>query len=379
MNLTIEVNMSKKLKIGIIGCGMISDVYIKNIENMFFNMEVFALCDINEKIAKEKAELYGIKNVLTQEEMMASDEVEIILNLTTPQHHYNILKEGIKAGKHVFSEKPLALEYDKAKELKELAEKHNVLAGCAPDTFLGAGYQTARKALDDGLIGAPVSAMTFDVCHGHENWHMNPSFFYEYGGGPVFDRGPYNLSALVMLIGSVKSVTGMTSKAFEKRVITSSERFGQTVDVEIPTHVASLLQFENGTICTFTMSFDVWGSTLPKMELHGTTGSLILPDPNTFGGDVSVCTYMDRKNMQKIPYSHICHENSRGLGLSDMAQAVIDKRQPRCSIDLAVHVTEIMQAMHDSANTGKCIELESRCERPSAMPTGVHNYFMPTK
>lgn len=365
----------KKIRVGIVGCGCISEIYIKNISQLFKNVEVTAVCDQVLEKAKAKADAYNIPNVLSLDELVACEQVDIVVNLTTPQNHFPVLKKAIEAGKHAYTEKPFTLTYKDAKELLDLAEKNHVMVGCAPDTFLGAGYQTARKVVDDGLIGKPVSAMTFDVCHGHENWHMDPEFFYQNGGGPVFDRGPYNLTALIMLLGPVKSVTGMASKAFDKRMITSEKKYGKMIDVEIPTHVASLLEFQNGTICTFTMSFDVWNSNLPKMELHGTTGSLSLPDPNTFGGEVQLSSYFC-KEFKTIPYSHIYSENSRGVGLSEMAQSLLDGTTSRCDAKIGAHVTEIMQAMHESAQTGKTISLESTCSRPDGLPLGLIKGFV---
>ncbi len=364
-----------KILIGIVGCGTISQIYIENLNNRFLNTLVVAVSDINQEAAAATAEKFNIKKVLTFDEMLVDPDIQMVINLTIPREHYSLTKRVILAGKHAYLEKPFAFTYEEANELMQLAEKNNVMVGCAPDTFLGAGYQTARKVIDSGLIGDVISAQTFDFNHGHENWHPSPEFYYDFGGGPDWDKGPYYLTGLISLIGPVKTVAGMTSKSFEERVITSKPKYGKVIDVKVPTHVNSMLRFECGVTCVAVFSFDVWGTTLPFTEIHGTLGSLRLPDANEFDGDVLYKSYFSDK-FEKIPPTHVYAVNSRGIGASDMAQAILEGRKSRLDGSLARHVVEITEAIHKSNSENVFIDLKSRCERPSAMPMGLNEGYI---
>lgn len=337
----------KKVNVGIIGCGNISGIYFENLFNTFLNTNVYACADINEQAAQKASEQWGVK-VLTVEEMLNCNEIEIILNITTPQGHYDICKRALLAGKHVYVEKPLSLTFDEGSELVEIAEEKGLMLGCAPDTFLGGGIQTCRKLIDDGFIGETIGATAFMMCHGHESWHPSPEFYYKKGGGPMFDMGPYYLTALINLMGCVSEVYGMTNKTFKTRTITSQPKFGTEVDVEVATHVNGLLRFENGAVGTIITSFDVWRSTLPRIEIYGTRGSLIVPDPNGFGGPVMLST-LDGTGLKEIPLTHIYAENSRGIGVADMAQCIVDGNlNNKASGYLSNHVLEMMCAMNHS-------------------------------
>ncbi|AUS98549.1 oxidoreductase [Clostridium thermosuccinogenes] len=360
-----------KIKIGIIGCGNISDIYLQNLTSTFVNTEVLAVCDIIEERAQAARQKYNIPYMFTNvDEILGLKEIQIIVNLTTPGDHYQICKKALEAGKHVYVEKPLSLKVEQGMELKELARKNNLLLGCAPDTFLGAGLQTCRKAIDDGLIGDVIGATAFMVCHGHESWHPDPEFYYEEGGGPMFDMGPYYLTALVSMIGPAKTVTGMNSITFKQRTITSRKKFGKVIDVKVPTHVTGTIEFKNGAIATVITSFDVWGSTLPRIEIYGSRGTLIVPDPNTFGGDVRIQTYFQNE-FKEVPLTHIYSENSRGLGVADMADAIINNRTNIANGDLACHVLEIMHAFHESAEKRAFVDLKTDCERPKPLAIGL--------
>lgn len=359
-----------KMKIGIIGCGNISDIYLKNLTSTFVNTQVWAVCDLFEERALAAKEKYNIPNVFTFDEMLGCNDIQIIINLSTPQGHFDICKKVLEAGKHVYVEKPLSLKMEQGKELKELAKKNGLLLGCAPDTFLGAGLQTCRKAIDDGLIGDVIGATAFMVCHGHESWHPDPEFYYDIGGGPMFDMGPYYLTALVSLIGPAKTVAGMNSITFGERTITSEKKFGKIIDVKVPTHVTGTIEFKNGAIATVITSFDVWGSNLPRIEIYGSRGTLIVPDPNTFGGEVKIKTYFQNE-FSDLPLTHIYSENSRGLGVAEMADALCNNMNNIANGDLACHVLEIMHAFHESAEKRTFIELQTDCERPRAMKIGL--------
>ena len=360
----------EKVNVGIVGCGNISSIYFENLTKTFKNVEVVSCADLDEERVKAAAEKWGIPRIQTLEEMLSDPEIKIIVNLTTPQGHYPICKKALLAGKHVYVEKPLSLTFEEGEELVELAGQKGLLLGGAPDTFLGGGIQTARKLIDDGYIGEPVAATAFMMCHGHESWHPDPEFYYKKGGGPMLDMGPYYLTALVNLIGSVAEVSGMTRATFPTRTITSPGKFGKVIDVEVATHVAGLLRFSNGAIGTLITSFDVWGSSLPRIEIYGTEGSLLVPDPNTFGGPVQLST-RDGSGYKEIPLTHGYKENSRGLGVADMAQAVLSGGVPRADGKLTCHVLEIMTAFQKSQDSGFHYKTKTSLDRPKALPMGL--------
>ena len=266
-----------KTKVGIIGTGNISNIYLENLTKAE-KIELIGCADLHFESALEKANKFGIP-ALRVEEMLKSD-AELIINLTVPGAHFQVCKDIVTAGKHVYVEKPLTIHREEALELLALADANGVLVGGAPDTFLGAGIQTCRQLIDEGVIGEPVAATAFMMCHGHENWHPNPDFYYQKGGGPLFDMGPYYLTTLVHLIGPVKKVSGSARLTFPERKITSMPRNGEQIKVEVPTHVTGTLEFENGAIGTMITSFDVWGHGLPHLEIYGTEGSLRVPNPN---------------------------------------------------------------------------------------------------
>jgi len=339
-------------KIGVVGCGKISGIYLSNMTGVFDNLQIKAVCDLDSKRAEKAAEEYGIPKVMTLDEMLADDEIKIVVNLTTPKSHYSICKKALLAGKHTHVEKPLCVELSEGVDLIKTAEARGLLIGGAPDTFLGAGIQTCMNLIKAGEIGKPVSATAFMMGHGHESWHPDPEFYYEKGGGPMFDMGPYYLTALVSLLGSVKSVSGMTGMAFEERTITSKKKFGKKVKVEVPTHITGLMEFENGVLGNIITSFDVWGHHMPRIEIHGTEGSLSVPDPNTFGGPVYIKT-SNMKDWEEIPVVLPYGENSRGIGVSDMADAMQNGRSNKASGRMALHVLELMHGFHIAADQKK--------------------------
>lgn len=358
------------VKIGIVGCGNISGIYFKNLCTVFNNVTVKSCADLEKSRAEAKtAEYPGVK-VCNLEEMLADPEIKIIVNLTTPQGHFPVSMQAVKAGKHVYAEKPLTLTREEGKKLLAAAKKAGLMVGNAPDTFLGAGIQTCRKIIEDGLIGEPIGAQAFMLCHGHEGWHPDPEFYYKKGGGPMFDMGPYYLTALVSLMGPVKRVTGSTRISFPQRTITSEKKRGQIIDVEVPTHVTGIMDFASGAIGTIVTSFDVWASETPRIEIFGSEGSLSVPDPNTFGGPVRI-RKRGEKTWQEMPLTCGFNSNGRGLGPSDMADAMKTKRPHRANGDLAYHVLDLMHAFHDASAKGKHIEIESTCEKPALMPEGL--------
>ncbi|MEM7331283.1 MAG: Gfo/Idh/MocA family oxidoreductase [Chloroflexota bacterium] len=360
--------MTNPLKVGVIGVGNISGIYLKN-SKWLKDIDVVAVADLRMDAAKARADEYDIPQTMTVEEMLASDEIDLILNITNPNAHAQVALAAVSAGKSVYSEKPLTLTRDEGKAVLQKAAENNVLVGCAPDTFLGAGHQTARKLIDDGAIGTPVAASAFMMGWGMEMWHPNPEFYFKSGGGPMFDMGPYYLTDLIFMLGPVKQVTGMVTTGRKQRTITSQPLAGQIIDVEVPTHVTGLLEFESGAIGTIITSFDAAGANVPRIEIHGTAGSISVPDPNIFGG--SVMLKKPGEDWAEVEHTHIYDENSRGLGLADMAAAIKNGRSHRANGELAYHVLDLMHAFHDAAEQQQHITIESSCKRPSPMPQGL--------
>ena len=362
--------MSKKTKIGVIGCGAISGIYLKNLTQTFHNTEVTFCADMLPERAAEKAAEFGVAKSGGVADLLADKEVEIVLNLTVPKAHAEIALAAIAAGKHVHGEKPLGISRDEGAAIVAAAAKAKVRVGSAPDTFLGGGIQTCRKLIDDGWIGKPIAASAFMQCPGHERWHPSPEFYYERGGGPMLDMGPYYVTALVALVGPAARVSGSARATYPTRTITSQPKYGKIVKVETPTHIAGVIDFANGAIGTIVTSFDVWAHTLPCIEIYGTEGSLSVPDPNTFGGSVRVKRF-DSPEWRELPLSHGYAENSRGIGVADMADAIAKGRPHRASGDLAMHVLDTMLAFEEASLAGRAVNLTTTCERPAPLPLGL--------
>lgn len=353
----------EKVKIGMIGCGNISDWYLRNLMGKIDNLELAACSDIIREKAVAKAEQYGIPKVCTTEEMLADPEIRMILNITIPKVHFEVTMKSLEAGKHVYVEKPLTINREDGQKVLEKAREKGLLVGCAPDTVLGVGIQTSVKLVNDGIIGKPIGAAAFFTGHGPENGHPDPDFYYKPGGGPVFDMGPYYLTALISLIGPVKRVTGSATMTFPERIITSGSNKGKTIKVEVPTHVAGIIEFESGAIATVLTSFDVWASQLPRIELYGTEGSMMVPDPNQFTGKVFIKKSTDNDWIEMTPADEFS-ANGRGIGLSDMVYAIQNNRPHRASGELGYHVLDIMHSLHEASKEGRWLDLKSTCRRP---------------
>ncbi len=359
----------KIVKLGVLGCGNISGAYLANCPKAS-NIEVVACADLLLDRAQAQAEKFGIPKACSVEDLLADDSIELVVNLTIPKAHAEVNRQILEAGKHAYVEKPLAVTKNEACSVLELAQSKALLVGCAPDTFMGAGFQTCRKLIDDGWIGTPIAATAFMMCHGHEHWHPDPEFYYHVGGGPMFDMGPYYLTALVHLLGPVKKVSGMTQMSFPERTIGSEKKFGQRVMVEVPTHINGILKFESGAIGNIITSFDVWSHEMPFIEIYGSEGTLRCPDPNNFGG-VPMLKRGREEEWSAIPLSHGFAENSRGIGLADMAGAIRNGGSFRAQGALAYHVLDMMQSFHESSDSGKHLELDSQCEQPKALPMNM--------
>lgn len=356
--------MGKPLNVGIIGCGKIISQYLENFRRLE-DVNLVAVADLDPARAQAVADGYEGVRAVTVEELLAADDVELVLNLTIPAAHAEVALKAIAAGKSVYGEKPLAATTGEAREVLDAARKAGVVVGCAPDTVLGTGIQTARKAIDDGLIGKPIAATATMVTPGHERWHPDPDFYYQPGGGPLLDMGPYYVSALVTLLGPVVSVTGAASHTRPERTIGSGPREGQKVPVNIDTHVTGVLVHASGALSTLVMSFDAVKSKSPNIEIHGELGSLAVPDPNHFDGDVELFA-LGATEWETLPVSAGYTDSGRGFGIADLA-ATPAGREPRAGGALAYHVLEVMESVLESAHSGSPVAIESTAERPAAV------------
>jgi predicted dehydrogenase len=358
----------EKVKIGIIGTGNIFRAYVKGCR-AFRILEIAACADIDLGKARARAAEFDVPRACSVEELLVDPEIQIAVNLTIPQAHAEVSLAAIDAGKHVHSEKPLAVTREDGQRILAAAREKGVLVGCAPDTFLGGGGQTCRKLIDDGWIGEPVAAVGFMIGHGPESWHPNPDIFYQTGAGPLFDVGPYYLTGLVNLLGPVRRVCASARISFPERIATSEQHYGRRIPVEVPTHVSGALDFVAGPISTLITSFDVWASNLPRIEIYGSEGSLSVPDPNIFGGRVLV-RRAGAHEWGEIPLTHD-PEVGRGIGVAEMAYAITYGRPHRTSGELAYHVLDLMHALVESSESGRHVEVASRCAQPAPLPLGL--------
>jgi predicted dehydrogenase len=355
-------------KIGIIGAGVISQIYCKNL-SAYPEVEIAAVADLDLDRARARAAEFGVPKACTVEQLLADPEIDIVVNLTIPKAHASVSMDALKAGKHVYVEKPLAVTREDGKAMLELAREKGLRVACAPETFLGGGIQTCRKLIDDGVIGTPIHASGFMICGGHESWHPDPEFYYEIGGGPLFDMGPYYLTAFVTLLGPIRRITGTAVVSYPERTITSEKKRGQKIKVETPTHIAGVFDFAGGAVGTLITSFDAPGGTsLPCIEVLGSKGTLLVPDPNHFGGVVQLRRAGSRE-WEEIPLTHGHTDNNRGIGVADLARAISEGRKHRANGDMAYHVLEAMHGIHEASRDGRHYEMTSACERPEPMPT----------
>ena len=361
----------KPVKIAMIGVGVISGIYLENICNMFQEIELIGVCDLKRERAEAAKEKYGIPKLYeTMHDAFRDPEVDIILNLTRPYEHYEVTKAALENGKHVYSEKPLGASLEEGQRLVTLAEKNGLMLGGAPDTFLGAGIQTCRRLIDSGFIGTPIGSAAFMIGHGPESWHPDPEFFYKYGGGPMLDMGPYYLTALINLMGGIDSVMSASRKSFQTRVITSQPFYGKEVDVDVSTYIAGTIRYASGAIGTLFTTFDVYYPFPPRFEIYGSEGTLLVPDPNRFGGPVLLYRH-EEKEAREIPLMFEYAANSRGLGLADMAKALQTGREARCDYHQTFHVLEAMEGFETSSRTGAWGRLQSSMERRPPMHSNL--------
>jgi predicted dehydrogenase len=357
------------LRIGVVGAGTISGAYLRTLGRLS-NVAVTAVADLDGARAAAAAAAVPGARALPPGELLAARDVDLVLSLTVPAAHAAVAQEAIAAGKHVYSEKPLAVTTSQAAQVLAAAARAGVRVGCAPDTVLGTGVQTARALLDAGDIGVPVAAAAFMVTPGHERWHPSPEFYYQPGGGPLFDMGPYYLTALVTLLGPVRRVTGMTATPRATRTIGAGPRAGTEFGVGVATHVAGVLEHEGGALSTLMMSFDVWEANLPRIEIYGTGGSLSVPDPNRFDGQVRIFR-AGQGAWEPAAEAGGYRDAERGYGVSELAAALAAGTPHRASGELAYHVLDVMESLLAAAGSGHAVTVESGSARPPAVPPGA--------
>ncbi|HEY3084911.1 MAG TPA: Gfo/Idh/MocA family oxidoreductase [Candidatus Dormibacteraeota bacterium] len=362
--------MSDRLGVGVVGCGTVSKPYLSNLRASG-DVEVVACADQNLETARARAAEFGVPSAGTTDELLVNPRVELVVNLTVPNAHAEISLAALTAGKHVYTEKPLATTRELGRRVLEVAAERRLSVGCAPDTFLGAGIQTCLWLTAQGKVGKPLAASGFMLNRGPENWHPNPAFFYEPGGGPLLDVGPYYVTTLVCLLGPVKRVTGMSRILYPERRADRGPRAGETFKVSTDTFVAALIEFEGGAQATLVTSFGIGGHDLPNMQVYCTDAILGVPDPNTFGGPVRIRSNDEDSTWREVglQYDHTDGaRNFRGLGVIEMAQAIRRGEPPRASGELAYHVLDVLLSIVESSAAGRHIEVSSTCRRPPLLP-----------
>ena len=377
----------RRFRIGILGCGYISNTYISDIQTFYKDLKIAACADIVPEVAMAQADKYGIAKSCTPDELLADDSIDIIVNLTPPDMHPAVNRKIIEAGKHLFCEKPFAPSLEEARQILDLADRKGVRVGCAPDTFLSSGLQSMRFYLDSGIIGKPFFVAANMTNYGVETWHPNPFPYYTNHAGPMFDMAPYYLSAIISLLGPVESVAAYSTMPSDSRHVYTGPRTGTDIPTSIPTHFSSILRLRNGVIVSMNMSFDIYRSDLPALEICGTDGTLSYPDPNYGGGTPKVyrkeqytgTVYQQteeaearREKFYELPelYARV-KDYSRGLGVLELADAISTGRRNRTGADLILHITEAIEAVRTSAENGGFYTMKTTCERPEAIPPGV--------
>ena len=370
--------MSKTYGVGIMGAGNISAAYLK-LAPLFKGIELRAIADIVPKAAKKRADEFGIA-AQTPDEMLKNSEIDVIVNLTIPATHYQVSRDAISAGKHAYSEKPFVLTVEQGNALKAEAAERKLYVGSAPDTFLGGAHQQVRELIDSGKLGRITSGTTHVMSRGMEHWHPNPDFFFQQGAGPILDLGPYYVTDLIQLLGPVKRVTAFTGMARAERIVTTPNvaATGTVIRVGTPTTIHGVLEFHSGAIVTIGSSWDVYSHGHHNIELYGTEGSVYVPDPNFFGGDITIADQSGIKTKVE-PWDHPFGKsnytdnsgngraNYRCAGLADMVEAIETGKPARCGLDVALHAVDIMTSLLKAGEVGQVLTLTTTCERPAAL------------
>ena len=352
-------------RLGIVGLGVISAAYLDTLAGSDA-VVITAVADLDAERARSVAATLPAARAMTVAELLASDEVDTVLNLTTPAAHTEIALGALAQGKQVYGEKPLAVTLAEGRSILTAAGPAGLRVGSAPDTVLGTGIQTARAAIDDGLIGRPVAASAVMVSPGHELWHPNPDFYYREGGGPLFDMGPYYITALIHLLGPIRSVSGASSRPQDHRVIRTGPRAGESIPVFVDTHVTGVLEHDSGALSTITMSFDSTATAASPIEVHGTDGTLAVGDPNTFDGPTGLRRVNDGGFHTLDPLAGYV-DGARGIGLLDQIRTP-PRAVARANGELALHVLDVMESLQRAATEGRRIDTTTTAERPVAVP-----------
>ena len=342
--------MGKPLGVGIVGVGNISSQYLSNIPHLP-NLELIGVTDLNSERAQRVAIENGVRAFGT-DEIFDDSEVDVILNLTLPQSHAEINRKALTHGKHVYLEKPFALSVSEGTPILDLATEKGLRIGCAPDTFLGTGIQSSKYLIETGAIGTPIAASASWSAPGHELWHPSPQFYYQEGAGPLFDMGPYYLTALVFLLGPIEKVIGNSTHSNRNRKIHTGDLADTQLSVEVETHISALLTHKSGAQSTIMVSFEIWGSKLPTIEVYGTSGTINVPDPNKFN-DIPEIFTQENREWRAVEESAGFRNSGRGFGLSEMAAAIAENRPHCASGELGFHVLEVMEAILKSS-TSEC-------------------------
>jgi predicted dehydrogenase len=370
--------MFKTYGVGIIGAGNISSAYLR-LAPLFKGLEIRAIADLLPAAAESRAEEFKIR-AQRPEDLLRNTEIDVVVNLTIPANHYRVSMDAISAGKHVYSEKPMVLALEDGKSLKAAAEQRGLYVGSAPDTFLGGAHQQARSLIDDGKVGRITSGTAHVMSRGMEHWHPNPEFFFQVGAGPILDIGPYYVTDLIHLIGPIRRVTAFTVTAMAERTVSApdSPHTGRKIRVRTPTTIHGLMEFHNDAIVTIGASWDVFSHGHHNIELYGTDGSIFVPDPNYFGGDVTIADQSGSK-ATVAPWNHplgIANQdnpagprraNYRTAGLADMVHAIERGRPARCGLDVALHAVDVMTSLLQAGESGTALTLSTTCNRPVAL------------
>ena len=361
----------KTVKVGCLGTGAISKQYLSMGKN-FPAVEMVACADLDLGRAKAAAQQHGIARAVTPDDLLADPEIEIVLNLTIPKAHVPTAMQALEAGKHVYLEKPLGVDRDEGRKLADAAKRTGLRVGCAPDTFMGAAIQTCRKLVDDGQLGTVTAFTAAMISGGHESWHPSPEFYYQPGGGPMFDMGPYYLTALLQLLGPMRRVTGFTSVAIPERTITSEPLKGKKITVETPDHYSGVIEFASGVVGGITQSFAMRNADVDgkhPVVLYGTKATLKVPDPNGFDG-VPLIRREGSESWEEVPHSFVTGYG-RSVGLADLAYAIRSGRPHRCSLEQAYCVLDAMQGFRDSSESGQAHAVAAGYERTAPMAAGL--------
>jgi predicted dehydrogenase len=359
--------MKDRIGLGIIGCGQISAEYLRVCQS-FDHLRPIACADRDLPRAATTANAFGLARASSVDELLSRPDVDLIVNLTVPQAHTDLNLAALHAGKHVYSEKPLALSRADAAAVLAEARRRGLEVGCAPDTFLGPGMQTCRRLIDEGAIGRPLSAVALLGSPGVENWHPRPDFYYQAGGGPMMDMGPYYLTALVNLLGPMKRLSGAVHTAYPERLITRGPDSGRAIPVEVATHVSGTIEFHGGAVVTMMVSFDIVAHSLPRLEIYGTEGTLRASEPGGFAGEVALRRRGDTEWRAQALAPSRPNPAGRGIGVADMAQALLAGGPFRATGQLGAHLLDAMLAFTESAESGRHITLQTTCDRPPPLP-----------